>query len=274
MPELPEVETIRRALLAHLPGRTIAAVEIFAPKLREPLAPLRSAGLDGRRIVAVRRRARYLLIDLDDGRLILAHLGMSGVIRIEGPDVPRRKHEHVFIHLSDGMIFRFECTRRFSILKVCAPVSPGGDPPELAKLGVEPFDAGFTAEYLFERAQGRKGCVKNFLMDNAVVVGVGNIYAAESLFAAKLSPLRPAGQVTLDEFAALAAAVRRILASAIAAGGTSISDYKSVDGSEGKFEQELQMYGRAGQPCPVCGAAIAMRRLGGRSSCFCPVCQQ
>ncbi len=273
MPELPEAENISRALGRALPGLEISRVELFSPAMREPLAPLGEAGLPGRKFVAVRRRARYVIAELDDGRALLMHFGMSGVVRVESAAVPRRKHEHVFLHLSDGRIFRFECTRRFSLLKVVALPEPGAVPAELAELGVEPLSGGFDAGYLFRISRGRSGCVKNFLMDNQVVVGIGNIYATETLFAARVSPLRETGSLTRTECGLLVREARRILARAIELGGSSISDFLNVDGSEGKFAQELLVYGRAGQPCPVCGALLETRRLGGRSSCFCPECQ-
>ena len=273
MPELPEVETVCRALSRVLPGRTITGVEVFTPALREPLLPLREARLEGRKFLAVRRRARYLLLDLDDDRTLLIHLGMTGVIRVESAPLPRRKHEHFFLHLDSGSCFRFECVRRFSIAKV-PPRNPDGSIPELSGLGPEPFDPELTPRRLYREAQRRSGPVKNFLMDNRVVVGVGNIYAAESLFAAGLSPLRPANRVRLREFDRWLTAVREVLTRAIACGGTTIADFQSVDGSEGKFSQCLQIYGRAGQPCLRCGTSIECVRIGGRSSCYCPRCQR
>lgn len=274
MPELPEVETVARALRPHLTGRRITRVEVFSPKMREPLTPLLEAGLPGRTVVTVRRRGRYLLLDLDDGRTVLAHLGMSGVIRLEGAEVPRRKHEHVFLFFEEDLIFRFECPRRFSVLKICSPKCPGEDPPELATLGVEPLSEAFDAEYFFRRSRGRTGPLKVFLMNNEIVTGVGNIYATEALFAAGLRPTRQAGSLSRKECGMLVTAVRQVLRNAIAAGGTTIHDYRHVDGSEGKFEQELRVYGRAGQPCEVCGTPIRTVRLGGRSSAFCPHCQK
>ncbi len=273
MPELPEAENIGRALKRGLVGRTIVKVEVFTPAMRTSLLPLLSAGLEGRRITDVRRRGRYLVADLDDGRGLLMHFGMSGVVRIEDARVPRRRHEHVFLHLADGGIFRFECTRRFSLFEVVDLNSPGRWPVQLAGLGVEPLTPDFTADYLFKCSRRRSGCVKNFLMDNAVVVGIGNIYATETLFASRIHPARPAGDLTLPECVVVVSEARRILARAIELGGTTISDFQNVDGSEGKFVQELQIYGRKGRPCPRCGAVVECLRLGGRSSCYCPRCQ-
>ena len=271
MPELPEAECIARALDRVLPGRRITKVELFSPAMRTPLAPIAAAGLPGHRFTAVRRRGRYVTAALDDGRGILMHFGMSGVVRVEPETAPKRKHEHLFIHLDNGMVFRFECPRRFSLCEV-HPLDAAGFPPSLDRLGVEPLSVEFTGGFLYAASRGRKGCVKNFIMDNTVVVGVGNIYSAESLFEARIDPRRAAGSLSRRECDRLVAAIREILARAIAAGGTTVSDFLNVDGSEGRFARELRVYGREGEPCPRCGAAILRCVLGGRSAFFCPVC--
>ena len=263
MPELPEVETVRRALERVLPGRMIRKVEIFSPAMRTPLAPLLSAGLEGLTFTEVLRRGRYLRLMLSDGRGLLAHLGMSGVIRVESPDVPKRKHEHVFLHLDDGMIFRFECPRRFSVFEV-------GDFPAL---GPEPLSEGFSSEYFHRASRGRRGALKPFLMDNAVVTGVGNIYATEALWRAGLSPERRPETLSRAKCAKLVQAVKDVLSEAIAAGGTTVHDYRHVDGSEGRFSVCLRMYGCEGRPCPRCGTPIRKKVIGGRGSCWCPKCQ-
>ena len=274
MPELPEAENICRALDRALRGRTIKKVEVFTPAMRTSLLPLASAKLEGLEILGTRRRGRYVVADLSDGRALLMHFGMSGVVRVEGPEVPRRKHEHVFLHLDDGRIFRFECTRRFSLLEVTEKLKKGAFPASLASLGAEPLGEGFTGEYLYAASRRRKVAVKLLLMDNAVVTGIGNIYANETLFAARVSPLRPAPELTLGECAALVAEARKILRRAIAAGGTTISDFLNVDGSEGKFVRELRIYDRAGEPCPRCGETVLCVRQGGRSSFYCQKCQK
>ena len=274
MPELPEAENICRALDRALRGRTITEVEVFTPAMRTSLLPLKSAGLEGVRILGARRRGRYVVADLSDGRALLMHFGMSGVVRVEGAEVPRRKHEHVFLHLDDGRIFRFECTRRFSLLEVVSELDAAGWPAALGGLGAEPLSEEFDGEYLYSASRRRQVAVKLLLMDNSVVTGIGNIYANETLFAAKVSPLRPASELTLDECRRLAAAAKKILLRAIDAGGTTISDFLNVDGSEGKFVRELKIYGRSGQPCPVCGCGIEVFRQGGRSSFYCPKCQK
>ena len=274
MPELPEAENICRALDRALRGRTITRVEVFTPAMRTSLLPLKSARLEGVKILGTRRRGRYVVADLNDGRALLMHFGMSGVVRVEGAEVPRRKHEHVFLHLDDGRIFRFECTRRFSLLELVDGFDADNWPTALAKLGVEPLSEKFDGEYLYSSSRGRKVAVKLLLMDNSVVTGIGNIYANEALFAAKVSPLRPAAQLTRPECRRLCDAAKKILLRAIDAGGTTISDFLNVDGSEGKFVRELQIYGRAGRPCPVCGCVVECVRLGGRSSFYCPKCQK
>ena len=274
MPELPEAETIGRALKRALVGRKITEVHVFSPAMREPLTPLLDAELPGRRFVDVRRRARYVIAELDDGRALLMHFGMSGVVRVEPADVPKRKHEHLFLVLNDGRAFRFECTRRFSVCKLCSLPEPGGCPPELGGIGVEPLTDKFDEEYLFRGSRSRHCAVKCLLMDNAVVAGIGNIYAAETLFAAGVDPRREAGSLTRNECGRIVREAKRILSRAIELGGSSISDFLNVDGSEGKFAQELQIYGRTGKSCLRCGGTVQCVRLGGRSSCFCPHCQK
>ena len=274
MPELPEAENICRALDRALRGRTITGVEVFTPAMRTSLLPLETAKLEGERILGTRRRGRYVVADLADGRALLMHFGMSGVVRVEGPEVPRRKHEHVFLHLDDGRIFRFECTRRFSLLEVVSDFSADRWPKALAGLGAEPLSDEFDGAYLYTASRRRKVAAKLLLMDNSVVTGIGNIYANETLFAAGVSPLRPAPELTRPECRRLADAAKAILRRAIEAGGTTISDFLNVDGSEGKFVRELKIYGRAGQPCPKCGCAVECVRQGGRSSFYCPKCQK
>ena len=274
MPELPEVQNVCDALNRVLPGRRITGVEIFSPALRTSLLPLKTAGLPGRTIAGVRRRAKYIIADLDDGRGLLIHLGMSGVIRVEAAGLPRRKHEHVFIILDDGRAFRFECPRRFSLLEVHPLEGRERLPQKLLPLGVEPFSRRFRASCMAEKAAGRSVPVKNFIMDNAVVTGIGNIYATETLFAAGIHPARPAGRISEREWQKIVRHARRILARAIELGGTSISDFLNVDGSEGRFTRELEVYGSCGRPCPVCGTILQTIKLGGRSSCFCPECQK
>ena len=274
MPELPEVENIGRALKKLLTGRKICKVELFTPAMRTPLTPLLESDLAGTQILDVRRRGRYLTAELTGRRAFLMHFGMSGVVRVESADVPKRKHEHIFIHLDDGNIFRFECTRRFSIFEL-HELSPGKLFPDfLDKLGVEPLEENFTAAYLHTKAAKVRGCVKNFIMDNAVVVGIGNIYATETLFLSGVDPRRESCTLTLNECKKIVKNAKHVLTCAIESGGTTISDFLNVDGSEGAFASSLQIYGRSGKACFKCGPLIESVKLGGRTSAFCPKCQK
>ena len=272
MPELPEAETVKRALAPALEGRTITEVRLFRPTLRSPLKPLRKA-LPGRKILKLLRRGRYILGKLDDGNFLVIHLGMTGVIRIEDETVPHRKHEHVFLYLSNGQIFRFEDVRRFGELEV-HPAGKSGLPAKFDSFGPEPLTEEFSPEYLYGCSRNVKGSVKNFIMDNTVVTGIGNIYAAETLFAAKIDPRKPAGALTRPQCRRIALRAKQILTGSIAAGGTTIADFKHVDGTEGKFTVELQVYGKGGGPCPNCGATLQSVKIGGRTSVFCPRCQK
>jgi formamidopyrimidine-DNA glycosylase len=270
MPELPEVETTRRGIEPHLVGRRIAGLLLRRDGLRWPFPPALEGDLPGQRLHAVRRRAKYLLIDADRGSLLL-HLGMSGSLRLTDTGAPLRLHDHVEVALDDGRALRFNDPRRFG----CLLWQPAGElHPLLAALGPEPLDGAFDGEWLFERSRGRRGPVKNFLMDQAIVVGVGNIYAAESLFAAGIDPRRAAGRVSRERYERLAQAVKRILAHAIERGGTTLRDFLAPDGAPGYFEQELQVYGREGDACRACGRTLRGVRLGQRASAWCPGCQR
>lgn len=277
MPELPEVETIGRALKSELVGRCFTSVETFTPKLREPLDSLHQPELLNRPVQSVRRRGRYLLIDLEPGLAILMHFGMSGVLRLADADAPRQKHEHIIFHLSgDGAAtLRFECPRRFSLVKLVKFAAKAPYPEELSDLGVEPLGDEFNAEMLMlAAARRRKSPLKGLIMNNSVVVGVGNIYATEALFATRLSPLRPCEALTLAEAEALVAAIKSVLRDSIATGGTTFSDYRQLDGSTGKYVLKLHAYGKRGQKCPRCGAEFAVANIGGRTSVYCPQCQK
>lgn len=272
MPELPEVETVKQALAPILTGRTILRTEIFTPMLRTSTTPLGKT-LPGRRIRELSRRARYIIALLDDGNALVIHLGMTGVIRVENGSVPRRKHEHVFLHLDNGMIFRYEDVRRFGRLEVL-PVGKAGIPEWFDAFGVEPLSPDFTPEYLFRCSRNVRSAVKNFLMDNAVVAGIGNIYATETLFEAGIDPRRKAETLTRPQCRRIVETARKILENAIRQGGTTIADFRHVDGSEGKFALSLRIYGKTGQGCPVCGSRLESVKLGGRTSVFCPHCQK
>ena len=270
MPELPEVETTRRGLAPHIEGRIVTAATLRRPDLRWPIPPEISELLPGQRIEAVRRRAKYLLLDTVAGSALL-HLGMSGNLRVVPADTPVRAHDHVDLALDSGRLLRFNDPRRFGCLLWQAP----GEVHELlAGLGPEPLSEDFDGDYLFGMSRGRSAPVKTFLMDQRVVVGVGNIYVAEALFAAGVSPLRAAGKVSKDRYAQLAEAIRRILGHAITRGGTTLRDFISPDGAPGYFEQELSAYGRGGEPCPRCGRPLKQASIGQRATVWCSHCQR
>ena len=277
MPELPEVETTRRGLAPHLEGRRIRSVTLRRPDLRWPIPPEIARDLPGQRITGVHRRAKYLLMEVETGDSALLHLGMSGSLRVLPADTPVRAHDHVDIALAagsgrpGGRVLRFNDPRRFG----CLLWQPAGDVhPLLAGLGPEPLSEMFDGDYLFALSRGRKAPVKTFLMDQAVVVGVGNIYAAESLFRAGVSPLRAAGRVSRERYRALAEAVKDILGHAITRGGTTLRDFISPDGAPGYFEQELSAYGRGGEPCPRCGRPMKQASIGQRATVWCGHCQK
>jgi formamidopyrimidine-DNA glycosylase len=271
MPELPEVETTRRGLAPHVEGRRITGVVLRRPDLRWPIPDEIRDQLPGRRIEAVRRRAKYLLMDTDAGDSALLHLGMSGMLRVLPADTPVGTHDHVDLALDSGRVLRFTDPRRFGSLLW----QPAGTEHELLRgLGPEPLSDAFDGDWLFARSRGRSAPVKTFLMDQRIVVGVGNIYAAESLFRAGISPLRAAGKVSRERYAALAGAVRDILAYAITRGGTTLRDFLSPDGAPGYFEQELAVYGRGGEACPGCGGPLREASIGQRASVWCPRCQR
>ena len=296
MPELPEVETTRRGLAPHLEGRRIASVTLRRPDLRWPIPREVVDLLPTSTITAVRRRAKYLLMDTEIGTAIW-HLGMSGSMRVLPVDTPVRAHDHVdmiieglaptpplprargreknaahALHTSmDARVLRFNDPRRFGCLLWQAP----GETHELLReLGPEPLSDDFDGDYLFERSRGRNVAVKAFLMDQKIVVGVGNIYVAEALFAAGVSPTRAAGKVSRERYADIAREVRTILDYAIRRGGTTLRDFISPDGAPGYFEQELSVYGRGGEPCPRCGRALKQSMLAQRATTWCGHCQK
>lgn len=275
MPELPEVEITRRGLAPHVEGRRVAAVVLRRPDLRWPIPREIRETLPGQRIDAVRRRAKYLLLDTAAGSVLL-HLGMSGSLRLVPVATPARTHDHVDFVLrggrgQPGRALRFTDPRRFGCV-LWQP--PGSTHPLLRGLGPEPLDPGFDGDYLFERSRGRRVPVKAFLMDQKVVVGVGNIYATEALFEAGISPLRAAGRVSRERYAALATAVRRVLRKAIRRGGTTLRDFVRPNGEPGYFEPQLTVYGHGGQPCPRCGRRLKQLAIGQRATVWCGHCQK
>ncbi len=240
--------------------------------MRQPVPADLAARLEGRILCAIRRRAKYLLFDFPNGTLIV-HLGMSGSLRVLPTDTPPQKHDHIDLIFEGDACVRLRDPRRFGLM-----VWTSADPlahPLLAHLGPEPWDPKFSADYLTALAQARPGPVKNFLMDGAVVVGVGNIYASESLHRAGIHPTRPARRISRARYAGLVLAVREVLDAAIQLGGTTLRDFTQEDGKPGYFRNELRVYARAGEPCLQCGGThIRQRVIGQRMSYFCPVCQR
>lgn len=270
MPELPEVETTRRGIAPHLCGQRITSLHVHESRLRWPVTADLPARVRGQCILGIDRRSKYLLMRLENLTL-LWHLGMSGSLRLAEADSPRRKHDHVELVLADGWRLRFHDPRRFGALLGFS--GPDQAQPLLAHLGPEPLEAGFDADYLYQASRKRRAPVKTWLMDAAVVVGVGNIYANEALFAAGIRPDRPAGRLSRPRCRQLAEAVQRTLAAAIAQGGTTLRDFVNGQGEPGYFQQTLAVYGRGGQPCRQCRQTLKEIRLGGRSTVFCPHCQ-
>ena len=271
MPELPEVETTRRGLAPHVVGRRVAQLHVYDSRLRWPVpADLRDR-LVGRAIDGVDRRSKYLLFRLGTDTL-LVHLGMTGSLRVYRKPPPRRAHDHVDIVLDDGTLVRYNDPRRFgAMLWVGAPASAH---PLLRSLGPEPFDRAFDSSYFWHATRSRTAAIKLALMDNKLVVGVGNIYANESLFRAGIRPTVPARRVSRPRLARLVEEVRAVLSEAIAKGGSTLRDYVDARGEPGYFQLDYFVYGREGEPCHVCGSAIQQRRLGARASFYCPQCQR
>lgn len=271
MPELPEVETTRRGVAPHVTGRRIAAVHVYDARLRWPVPASLPKIVSGRRIRAIDRRSKYLLFRLDPAGTLLVHLGMTGSLRVysRGRAPPRRLHDHVDIALDDGVLMRYHDPRRFGAMLWLAEDAH----PLLAELGPEPLDRSFTADYLYTRTRGRRASIKVTLMDNRVVVGVGNIYANESLFRAGIRPSTPAGRLSRARLSRLVDAVREVLAEAIAKGGSTLRDFVDAQGEPGLFQLSYRVYGREGEPCRRCGTPIRATRLGQRASYHCPRCQ-
>ncbi len=268
MPELPEVETTRRGIEAHVVGQRIDKVILRETRLRWPVSA-EVSGLRGRIIEEVSRRGKYLIMRLDRGNLIW-HLGMSGSMRTLPAGTAAADHEHVELRLGNGRALKFRDPRRFGALLYTA-----GDPLQhrlLSCLGPEPLEPEFDAEYLYQCCRGRRAAIKTLLMNGHIVVGVGNIYACEALFQAGIRPTRAARRLSKQQAAVLVGAVRDTLAAAIEDGGTTLQDFTQADGNPGYFTQQLQVYGNTGV-CRVCGKTVKRLVQGQRASYYCPQCQ-
>ncbi len=282
MPELPEVETVRRGLLPVMEGQVIAQALVNRPDLRWPFPPRMAERLTGARVLALRRRSKYILADLSTGETLLIHLGMSGRMLISGAVVGEfhhhhpapEKHDHVVLDMEGGARVTFNDARRFGAMDLLD--TAGADRhPLLTDIGPEPLGNGFSESYLVARLAGKNTPIKSALLDQHLVAGLGNIYVCETLYRARIHPARKAGDLTRGQAASLVPIIREVLTEAIEAGGSSLRDYRQADGELGYFQHSFQVYGREGDPCatPGCGSSIGRIVQSGRSSFFCPTCQ-
>jgi len=276
MPELPEVETVRRGLAMALEGKRLSRVEVRRPDLRRPFPERFAERLRGRRIASFRRRAKYLLLGLDSDEDWLIHLGMSGRMLV-GQGWPNEldAHDHVVIGAEDGTVVRFNDARRFGVMDLIAAGETEAH-PLIKGIGPEPLDAAFDGRALAARLKGKAAPIKAALLDQRVVAGIGNIYASEALFRAGISPTRKAGTVQGERAEKLMAAVKAVLNEAIKAGGSSLRDHRQTSGELGYFQHNFKVYGKDGKPCPVCRSKTGIRHLvqSGRSTFYCAKCQR
>jgi formamidopyrimidine-DNA glycosylase len=271
MPELPEVETTRRGIEPHCKGHTLTELVVRQPKLRWPVPVETLKRLEGKVLHSVERRGKYLLMNFDDGAMV-AHLGMSGSMRVltEGAG-PAAKHDHIDWVFDNGVVVRYTDPRRFGSLLW----QPRGETIKLIEtLGPEPLSDEFDAAYLHAQCKGRSIAIKQRIMDSHVVVGVGNIYANESLFFAGIDPRKPAGKVSKAKITLLVEHIKGVLARAIEQGGTTLKDFVNSDGKPGYFAQSLSVYGRGGESCHVCQSVLKEIRMGQRTTVYCPKCQK
>ena len=283
MPELPEVETVRAGLLPVMEGQLITLAQVNRPDLRFPLPEKMADRLSGQRVEGLRRRSKYILADLSSGETLLVHLGMSGRMLVSGATLGTfhhehpapAKHDHVVFHMENGARVTFNDARRFGAMDLMS-TERAGEHWLLKDLGPEPLGNGFHADYLVGRLSGRVMPVKAALLDQRIVAGLGNIYVSEVLFRARIDPRRAAGDLTATEIGELVPVIRTDLDEAIAAGGSSLRDYRQADGELGYFQHSFRVYDREGAPCPASGCAGTIHRIvqSGRSSFFCPVCQK
>ena len=276
MPELPEVETVRRGLTPALEGQVLSRVQMHRPNLRFPFPDGFGQRLTGKTVKSVGRRAKFLLITLDDGTVLISHLGMSGSFRIYEADPPTLdKHDHVVFKISNGFEIRYNDPRRFGFMDLTTEAEMH-DHPMLLKIGPEPVHPGLSGPELAARLKGKAAPIKAALLDQSVIAGIGNIYACEALFRAGISPKRKAGSVQGKRAEKLAAAIQDVLLKAIEAGGSSLKDHRQTSGELGYFQHSFQVYGRAGEACSVCGPDVPISQMtqSGRSTFFCSRCQR
>ncbi|MCK5720091.1 MAG: bifunctional DNA-formamidopyrimidine glycosylase/DNA-(apurinic or apyrimidinic site) lyase [Thiomargarita sp.] len=270
MPELPEVETVRKGLMQHIVGKTVEKVIIREKRLRWEIPELLVTVLPNQSIKTIHRRGKYLLLECTTG-YILIHLGMSGNVGIMPVKTKIKKHDHLDIIFTDKTCLRYHDPRRFGCVLW---LTDREQHPLLSNLGIEPLEKSFNGTYLYDHAQRRRLAVKNYIMNSHVVVGIGNIYASEALFMAKLNPKQPAKEITLAQYQQLAKMIKKVLKQAIHQGGTTLRDFTNSTGKQGYFKQQLQVYGRDNLPCVHCNTAIINEKIGQRSSYYCPICQQ
>ncbi|HFQ80906.1 MAG TPA: bifunctional DNA-formamidopyrimidine glycosylase/DNA-(apurinic or apyrimidinic site) lyase [Desulfobacterales bacterium] len=272
MPELPEVEVIRQGIAPMLIARTIIRVKSSGLALRLPIPRTKiERYIKDQPITAVRRRAKYLLVNMANNAALIIHLGMTGRLGMFRADQSPAPHDHLCCLLDNGLELRFNDTRRFGSIQVLPPDSDEGH--FFAALGPEPLGDDFTVDYMQNRAGKRRQPLKNFLMNSHVVAGIGNIYANEITFAASISPTRTVNKISRREWQTIITSTREILQKAIAAGGSTISDFINAGGKPGYFQLQLRVYGRAGEPCPICGTAIEKTSMAGRATFWCHHCQ-
>lgn len=271
MPELPEVETTRRGIEPYIKNKHITAIILRETRMRWPVPESLPELLKGQRLVHIDRRGKYLIFIFNQGALIL-HLGMSGSLRIVKPNTPPRKHDHVDLVFANEQVLRFHDPRRFGSLHWTEQHPQ--QHPLLAVIGIEPLSADLSGDFLHEKSRKRKVAVKNFIMNSRILAGVGNIYANEALFLARIHPNKPAGRISLNQYKQLAKAIKQILRAAIRQGGTTLRDFVREDGTRGYFRQKLRVYERPNLPCRRCTTLIKTLLIGQRSSYFCPLCQK
>jgi formamidopyrimidine-DNA glycosylase len=273
VPELPEIEVLRRSLEPLLPGDIIEGVKVRNAALRERVRVRELSRVAGGRIETLRRRSKYLLMDLSGGSTVAIHLGMSGRLTLVPAAAPLEPHEHVSFQLRSGRRLRLRDPRRFGLVLALPTAGLAAD-PHFVHLGAEPLERGFSGHLLSRAARGRRGPIKAFLMDARVVVGLGNIYASETLFAARVHPARSVGRVAPPTWERLARSAIAVLRRAIAEGGTTLNDFADGEGRSGYFQVSLAVYGREGEPCARCGRLIRRLVQAGRSTFYCPSCQR
>jgi len=273
MPELPEVETVCRSLSPHLVGRRIAGIQVLESRLRLAVDGKSLQSLVGQRVDAIERRAKYILLQLSGSSVWLFHLGMSGKLICVEADLSRQKHDHIIVDLDDGRELRYHDPRRFG-LSLVAPRATLHELPQLRALGVDPFDAALTGEFLFRFTRASERRIRDLLLDQRIIAGLGNIYANEILSLAAVKPTTRSHRLSRQQVAAIARAIPKLLGDAIRWCGTSFSDYRDADDKSGEFQNHLRVYDRDGERCRVCPGVVKRVTIGNRSAYYCPACQK